>query len=67
MLVFIAKTSILEEFALLEASYAIIRLLQTFCELVYDPAREMPEVGQECQDVTLVLSSRDGCWIRARR
>lgn len=67
MFVFIAKTSILEEFALLEASYAIIRLLQTFSELVYDPAREMPEVGQERQDVTLVLSSGEGCWIRARR
>ena len=44
----------------------IIRLLQTFTDFEYDPAREMPAVGQERQDVTLVLASGDGCWIRAQ-
>jgi hypothetical protein len=55
-----------EEFALLESSYLIIRLLQEFSEFDYDPAKQMPAVGQEKQDVTLVLSSGDGCWVRAR-
>lgn len=58
--------SLTEEFALLEASYTIVRLLQNFQELEYDPEQEWAEVGEECQDVTLVLSSYDGCPIRAR-
>jgi hypothetical protein len=61
-----AAKSAAEEFALLEASYAITRLLQTFADFEYDPAQEMPAVGEERQDVTLVLSSGDGCWIRAQ-
>jgi len=55
-----------QEFALLEASYAIIKLLQTFHDFEYDPAMEMPAVGQEKHHLTLVLTSGDGCWIRAR-
>jgi hypothetical protein len=55
-----------EEFALLEASYVIIRLLQTFADFEYDPGQEMPAVGEERQDVTLAISSGDGCWIRAQ-
>jgi cytochrome P450 len=55
-----------QEFALLETSYVIVRLLQTFREFEHDPAHEMAEVGQERQDVTLVLASSDGCHIRAR-
>jgi hypothetical protein len=55
-----------EEFALLEASYTIVRLLQTFREFEYDPEQELVEVGDERQDVTLVLSSHDGCHILAR-
>ena len=56
-----------EEFALLEASYAIIRILQTFQHFECDPAREISEVGQELQDVTLVLASGEGCWLRASK
>ncbi|KAH8596265.1 putative cytochrome P450 alkane hydroxylase [Bisporella sp. PMI_857] len=54
-----------QEFALLESSYVIVRLLQTFSKLEYDPARPMPEVGEERQEVTLVLQSADGCYVRA--
>jgi hypothetical protein len=56
-----------EEFALLEASYAIIRILQTFRHFESDSTREIADVGQERQDVTLVLSSGDGCWLRATK
>ncbi|MCJ1366418.1 hypothetical protein MMC16_005546 [Acarospora aff. strigata] len=55
-----------QEFALLEASYVIVRLLQTFKDFEHDPMREIVEVGQERQDVTLVLASADGCHIRVR-
>jgi cytochrome P450 len=56
----------IEEFGILEASYTIVRLLQTFKDFEYDPGQEMVEIGRERQDVTLVLSSSDGCHIRAR-
>jgi cytochrome P450 len=55
-----------QEFAFLEASYTIVRLLQSFREFEYDPEQELVEVGEERQDVTLVLSSHDGCHIRGR-
>ncbi|KAL2062429.1 hypothetical protein VTL71DRAFT_6695 [Oculimacula yallundae] len=54
-----------QEFALLESSYLIVRLLQEFHSFEPDPTRPMPTVAQEKQDVTLVLASGDGCWIRA--
>lgn len=55
----------IEEFALLESSYAIVRLLQTFSSFEYDGEEPMPEVGDERQEVTLVLQCADGCRIRA--
>jgi cytochrome P450 len=57
---------IIEEFAILEASYTIVRLLQAFETFEYDPECEMVEVGEERQDVTLVLAPTDGCHIRVR-
>ena len=55
-----------EEFATLESSYVVIRLFQHFQSVEADPARPMAAVGQEEHDVTLVLASGEGCWIRAR-
>lgn len=55
-----------EDFAIVEASYTIVRLLQTFRDVEYDPDQEMTKVGEERQDVTLVLASADGCHIRVR-
>ena len=49
----------------MEASYVIVRLIQTFSKFEYDPAMPMPRVGEERQDVTLVLASADGCRVRA--
>jgi len=54
-----------QEFALLESSYAIVRLLQTFSSFEYAGEEEMPDVGEERQEVTLVLQSADGCFIMA--
>lgn len=52
-----------EEFALLEAGYTIVRLLQTFDQI--DRAVEMP--ARERQTVTLVVSNADGCKVVLRR
>lgn len=56
-----------EDFALMEISYTIVALLQTF------PVIEMPDgevvepVGTEKQRLTLVLASADGCRVKYSR
>jgi hypothetical protein len=56
----------LEDFAMLEASYALVRLIQRY------PYCEVPEgdsgagVGDEEQLLTLTMSSGEGCWVRMR-
>jgi hypothetical protein len=55
---------LIEEFALLEVSYVIVRLLQSFKEFDYSSAQQIVDLGKEKQDVTLVLASADGCRIR---
>jgi hypothetical protein len=57
----------IEEFALLEASYVIVRLLQTFEQFEYGSEHKFVKLGEERQDVTLVLASADGCQIRVRK
>lgn len=54
-----------EEFALLEAGYVIVRMLQKFREFEMDPRTKNIAVGAENQEVTLVVASTDGCMIRA--
>lgn len=56
-----------EDFAMMEVSYTIVRLLQTF-PVINLPAGEGNEpVGTERQRLTLVLSSADGCKVTVRR
>ena len=52
-----------EEFALLEAGYTIVRLLQTFDRI--ERAAEMRT--PERQTVTLVVANADGCKVVLRR
>lgn len=55
-----------QDFALMEISYTIVRLLQAFPGLCI-PTNEKPEVtGAEKQRLTLVLSSADGCRVQLR-
>lgn len=52
-----------EDFALMEVSYTIVRLFQHFSKIEL-PVWEINEaVGTEAQQLTLVLSSADGCWV----
>lgn len=52
-----------EDFALMEISYTIIRLLQTFPVIVLPEGEKIEPVGTERQTLTLVLSSADGCRV----
>lgn len=66
---------LVEEFALLEAGFAIVRILQTFPDIraSKNPSEEessrmeSAKTGTEAQTLTLVLSSADGCWVEMRR
>ena len=54
-----------EEFALLEAGYVVVRILQKFRSFELDPIEKDIAVGEERQDVTLVLASTNGCRVKA--
>ncbi|KIW67453.1 hypothetical protein, variant [Phialophora macrospora] len=54
-----------QEFALFEAGYVTVRILQRFRALELDPRDTKIALGTEKQEVTLVLASKDGCRVRA--
>ncbi|KAL8826825.1 MAG: hypothetical protein Q9191_003562 [Dirinaria sp. TL-2023a] len=53
----------IEDFALLEASYGLIRILQTFPNLRLPPGEPVEPTGQEKQSLTIVVSSAEGCRV----
>lgn len=55
-----------EDFALSEASYGIIKIIQTFPDLRLPPSIEKLPTGQETQNLTLVVSSAEGCKVLLR-
>lgn len=56
-----------EDFALMEVSYTIVRLLQTFKTIRLPEGERVEPVGTERQKLTLVLSSADGCRVTVRK
>jgi cytochrome P450 len=52
-----------EDFALLQISYTIVRLLQTYPVIQLPKGERVEPVGAERQRLTLVLSSADGCRV----
>ena len=50
-----------EDFALMEASYGIVRILQTFPDIHLPKGWPVQPPGQEQQRIALVLSNGDGC------
>ncbi len=52
-----------EDFALMEASCAIIRLLQEFPNIRLPPDYPTVPIGQEKQELTVFLKSADGCKV----
>lgn len=53
-----------ENFALMEVSYTVVRLLQTFSSIILPKGQPIEPVGSERQRLTLVLSSADGCKVQ---
>lgn len=74
---------VIEDFALLEAGYVVVRVLQAFPDIVPVggggdgvggrtagsglAAGGGEEIGSERQLITLVISAMDGCWVKASR
>ena len=57
-----------QDFALMEISYTIVRLLQAVPRISLPPReKDAGEVGTERQRLTLVLSSANGCWVDVDR
>jgi hypothetical protein len=52
-----------EDFAVTEASYGVVRIVQTFPNLRLPPGIEKEKTGQERQNLTIVLSSAGGCKV----
>ncbi|POS74692.1 cytochrome P450 CYP4/CYP19/CYP26 subfamilies [Diaporthe helianthi] len=50
-----------QDFALLEVSYTICRLVQVFPHIAIPASERHVDVGQERQTLTLVVASADGC------
>lgn len=53
-----------EDFAMMEISYTIVRLLQTFSAIALPKGELVEPVGMEKQRLTLVLASMDGCKVK---
>lgn len=50
-----------EDFALIEASYTVVRLLQKYQSIKMDEHQANQRTGSESQKTTLVMSVGDGC------
>lgn len=61
----IVLTILSENFALLEAGYVVVRMLQKFKSFELDPTEKDIAVGTEKQDLTIVLASSNGCRVCA--
>lgn len=48
----------------MEASYGIVRILQTFPDMRLPPGLEREEVGLEKQALTLTVSIANGCKVQ---
>lgn len=55
-----------EDFAILETSYAVVRILQAFPTLKLPPGEAVEPVGSERQTLALVVSPADGCRVKLR-
>ncbi|KAJ5549937.1 hypothetical protein N7461_004635 [Penicillium sp. DV-2018c] len=56
-----------EDFAQMEISYTIVRLLQTFSQILLPQEEPNEPIGSERQRLTLVLSSAEGCKVEIRQ
>lgn len=52
-----------EDYAIMEASYAAVRILQTYPNIRLPPGVPNKPVGAERQNLTIVLSSAEGAKV----
>lgn len=57
------SNSPIEDFALLEAAYAIARIVQAFPGLALPPDEPVEPIGHERQSITLTMAPTDGCRV----
>lgn len=50
----------------MEASYAIVRIVQEFPDIRLPPGHPVVPTGQEKQELTVFLKSADGCKVVVR-
>ena len=62
----LAIDEILEDFALMEASCLIVRILQEFPDIRLPPGHAVVPTGQEQQELTVFLKSAEGCKVIVR-
>ncbi|KAL8985942.1 MAG: hypothetical protein Q9177_004294 [Variospora cf. flavescens] len=55
-----------KDFALMEASYLTVRILQEFPDIQLPPGQPVVPTGQEKQELTVFLRSADGCKVVVR-
>lgn len=55
-----------EDYAIMEASLAVIRILQTYPAICLPPGVPNGPVGSERQNLTITLSSADGTKVLLR-
>ena len=53
-----------EDFALIEASYAVVRILQRFPNMRMPVGQAYEKTGSERQKMTLVIAVEDGCVVQ---
>ncbi|KAI9762274.1 MAG: hypothetical protein M1835_008048 [Candelina submexicana] len=53
-----------QDFALVEASYAVVQILQTFPNMKMPPDQVYEKTGSERQKMTLVMAITDGCVVQ---
>jgi hypothetical protein len=58
-----ALDNLLVDFALTEAAYTVVRLLQEFPSIKLPDCETVKLIGVEKQELTLVLSISEGCKI----
>jgi hypothetical protein len=49
------------DFAMTEAAYAVVRILQRYPNITLPPHEKVVKTGQEKQSITLVIAPEEGC------
>jgi hypothetical protein len=54
------------DFAMTEAAYVVVRILQQFPQITLPPGEKIELTGVEKQTMTIVIQISEGCRVRIR-